>query len=307
MKYEVKNPIVLIVFKRPDTTRKVIEVIKKVAPRKIYIIGDGPKSNEDKEKCALVQDTIDKNIDWDCEVFKNFSDTNMGGPKRVPSGLDWVFEHEKQAIILEDDIIADPSFFRFCDEMLERYKDNEQIMHISGNNGRVSCKNHPYSYSFTVLARCLGWATWSRAWKKFDPKMKKWPEMKKNNKFKKLFLNEKLAMAMAQKIYEPLYLKKIKGWDYKWGFTCLSNRGLGIMPNTNMTEHIGYGEDAQHTKKKKIFNSLPSKEVMEFPLVHPKEIKICKKCEDKKYKIKHGFKSMVIKVINEILLKLKKF
>ena len=130
----LKVPVAFIIYKRLETTTKVWEVISNIKPSKLYVIADGPKCNEEKFKCKLVRNFVENNIDWECELIKVYSDTNLGCAKRVQTGLDYVFENEEMAIILEDDTLLDSSFFNFCEDLLERYKDDKRVAHISGCN-----------------------------------------------------------------------------------------------------------------------------------------------------------------------------
>ena len=158
----MKTPVVLIIYHRPELTKKVIEALRLVKPKKIFVIADGPKSKKDEKVCLKTRVLI-KTIDWDCQIFKKYANKNMGLRKRVVSGLNWVFEKVDKAIILEDDLVIDPSFFKFCEDLLNKYKDNKEIISISGNNfqfGKVSTKS---SYYFSHYVHSWGWATWRRA------------------------------------------------------------------------------------------------------------------------------------------------
>ncbi len=136
------TPVLFLVFNRAETTYKVFEKIRKVKPTKLFISADAPRANvkEDVAKCLQVREIINQ-IDWDCEVHTNFKCENMGCDKAIPSGIDWFFEHVDTGIILEDDCMANVSFFYFCQDLLERYKDDARIMHISGNNFLDGKKN----------------------------------------------------------------------------------------------------------------------------------------------------------------------
>ncbi|MBF0300827.1 MAG: glycosyltransferase family 2 protein, partial [Oligoflexia bacterium] len=159
--YIVKNPVIFIVYNRPELTKIIFEEIRKVKPKILFVIADGPKYIEQSQICQLTRDII-KNVDWECEIHKNFSPINIGCRTRVSSGLSWAFEKTEAAIIIEDDILPDPTFFRFCDEMLERYKDDERVMMISGTNV-LQISNSNDSYFFSRYPAIWGWATWKRA------------------------------------------------------------------------------------------------------------------------------------------------
>jgi len=151
-------PIVFIIYNRPDLTERVFDSIRKAKPNKLLVVSDGPRFTEDVEKCKCVRAVIDK-VDWDCEVLKNFPEVNLGCRKRVSSGLDWVFSEVEEAIILEDDCLPAPSFLSFCQTLLERYRDDERVMHISGNNFQFGISRTEYSYYFSKYTHLWGWAT----------------------------------------------------------------------------------------------------------------------------------------------------
>ena len=133
--FQLKTPVAFIIFNRPDTTERVFAEIVKAKPPKLLVVGDGPRANRegDAAKVAAAR-AITKRVDWPCEVLTNFSEVNLGCKVRVSSGLDWVFEQVPEAIILEDDCLPHQTFFRFCEELLERYRDDQRIGMISGDN-----------------------------------------------------------------------------------------------------------------------------------------------------------------------------
>src|SRR5665648_587346 len=163
--FQLKTPVAFIIFNRPETTRRVFAEIAKARPTKLLVIADGPRAThpDDAEKCAVVRAIID-GVDWDCEVLKNYSDVNLGCKRRVSSGLDWVFDTVEEAIILEDDCLPHPTFFRFCEEMLAKYRDDKRIAMISGDNFQFGKKRTEYSYYFSRYTHIWGWASWRRAW-----------------------------------------------------------------------------------------------------------------------------------------------
>ncbi|MFM7711944.1 MAG: glycosyltransferase family 2 protein, partial [Microcystis sp.] len=142
----------------PDTTARVFEAIRQAKPPKLLVVADGPRADraDDIEKCKAARAIIE-GVDWDCEVLTNYSDVNLGCKNRVSSGLNWVFDTVEEAIILEDDCVPDPTFFRFCEELLEYYRHDQRIMVISGNNFQFGKKRTGYSYYFSVYTHCWGW------------------------------------------------------------------------------------------------------------------------------------------------------
>lgn len=268
--WQLKTPVVLILFKRPNTTKRVFEEIRKAKPPKLLAIADGPRPDREgeKEACAAARSIID-GVDWDCEVLKNYSETNLGCGRRVSSGLNWVFNTVKEAIILEDDCVPHPTFFRFCEEMLERYRNDERISTISGQNVQFGRRRTEYSYYFSRYTKCWGWATWKRAWQNYDFDMKLWPEVR-DKKLLQYVFNEPKAVKIWTNVFQSMYDQKIDTWDYQWTFASFISNRLTIISDVNLSSNIGYGsEGSTHTTEATSpYNSL-AVEPMIFPLKHP--------------------------------------
>ena len=164
-----ETPIVIIVFNRPQLTRSIFAQIRNLKPKNLFIVSDGARAsvNGEKEKVIEVRKIFER-IDWNCNVKKNYSDINLGGKKRISSGLSWVFSLVSEAIILEDDCLPALSFFKFCEDMLEKYRDDHRIGMVSGNNYWPVEKISNDSYGFTKYMLTWGWATWSDRWNSFD-------------------------------------------------------------------------------------------------------------------------------------------
>ncbi|MBW4651339.1 MAG: glycosyltransferase family 2 protein [Kastovskya adunca ATA6-11-RM4] len=268
--WQLKTPVAFVIFNRPHTTEKVFEAIRQAKPPKLLVIADGPREDKpgEAEKCAAARAIIEQ-VDWDCEVLKNYSDVNLGCGRRPSSGFDWVFDTVEEAIILEDDCVPDPTFFRFCEDLLEYYRHDERIMSITGLNVQFGRKRTADSYYFSRYTNSWGWASWRRAWKYFDYEMKLWPEIKQGN-----FLTDILGEPRAVKVWSHTFDFTVNGhdaWDFQWAFACWLQRGLTIIPNENLISYIGYSlTDATHTKEERSqYNNLKV-EAMDFPLKHPK-------------------------------------
>ena len=143
----MNSPVALIIFNRPDHTREVFKRIAEIKPKQLFIVADGPRDEEDERKCLAARKVVER-ITWDCEVAKNYSEKNMGCKQRVATGINWVFENVEQAIILEDDCVPHPDFFRFCDELLIKYENDKRIMQINGSNFQLGCRYGDHSYYF---------------------------------------------------------------------------------------------------------------------------------------------------------------
>jgi len=266
--FQLKTPVAFIIFNRPDTTKRVFAEIAKARPPKLLVIADGPRADrpDDAEKCAAVRAIID-NVDWDCEVLTNYSDVNLGCKRRVSSGLDWVFDTVDEAIILEDDCLPHPTFFRFCEEMLEKYRDDERIAMISGDNFQFGRKRTGYSYYFSRHTHIWGWASWRRAWRNYDVDMKLWPEIRDGGWLKDL-LGSKVSYLYWKYIFENVYKGKVDTWDYQWTFSCWVHSMMTIMPIVNLVSNIGFGRGAVHTTEKNKFSEMKI-EPMIFPISYP--------------------------------------
>ena len=266
--FQLKTPVAFIVFNRPNTTKKVFAEIAKARPPKLLVIADGPRSNhpDDIKKCAEVRAIID-DVDWDCEVLTKYSTENMGCRHCPPKGLDWVFEVVEEAIILEDDCLPHPDFFRFCEELLEKYRYDERIAMISGDNFQFGRKRTPYSYYFSRYPHLWGWASWRRAWKRYDANMKLWPIIR-DGRWLQDILGDKKSVRYWTKQIENTYQGKIDSWDYQWVLECWIKNKLTVLPNVNLVSNIGFGSEAVHTTKRNKFADMKT-ECMDFPISHP--------------------------------------
>jgi len=269
--YLLKTPVAFIIFNRPETTKRVFAEIAKARPPKLLVIADGPRAShpDDAKKCAAVRAIID-GVNWDCDVLKNYSDVNLGCKRRVSSGLDWVFDTVEEAIILEDDCLPHPTFFRFCEEMLEKYRDDKRIAMISGDNFQFGRKRTEYSYYFSRYTHIWGWASWRRAWDNYDVDMKLWPEISDGGWLKDL-LGDKRSVWYWKYIFETVYKGKINTWDYQWTFACWIQSALTVLPNVNLVSNIGFDSEALHTTEKNNLSNLKT-EPITFPISHPSYI-----------------------------------
>lgn len=255
------TPVGFLIFNRPDLTEIVFEAIALAKPKKLFVIADGPRFPEEAEKCLSARGVIEK-VDWDCDVFTDFSDTNLGCGRREASGFDWVFSQVEEAIFLEDDTLPNPSFFNFCQILLERYRDDERIMHINGDNS-INPNRNDYSYYFSKYMHGWGWASWRRAWQHYDYHMKTWPEFKKAGLLE-FVCDDQYEQRFWRGIFDQMYEdpQVIDTWDYQWMYTCWSQNGLVIAPNTNLISNLGFNRaDAAHTTGESSRSSLPTTDI----------------------------------------------
>jgi len=295
-------PILFIVFNRPDTTKRVLEAIGKIKPSKLFIAADGPRKNKigGKEKCEEVRN-ICKKIDWECEVFTLFQEENLGCKIGATTAVNWFFQNVSEGIILEDDCLPNQSFFTFCKEMLEKYRDNEKIMHISGTNFQFGNKRGEASYYFSRCVHMWGWATWKRAWGKYDINTKGLEEYSKSKKIYGLFKSKKEAKFWISLI-KHVTKKNIDTWDAQWVYTILRLEGMAITPNVNLVKNIGFRNDATHTKTKSTSSNI-STETLEN-ITHPKFIYVDKEADKFTFE-KIFYRSPFKRILSKIRIALK--
>lgn len=243
-----KPPVAFFGFNRPDCTKVVFEEIRRHRPEKLFLVADGPRPTvpTDKSRCEAVR-KIMQSVDWDCEVKINFSEENLGCKKRMASGIDWVFSQVEEAILLEDDCVPCPDFFRFCSEMLIRYRDNPKVVHIAGTNYQAGQIRGDGSYYFSRFVHIWGWATWRRAWQNYDVTMRSWPQAREEKWLSK-FHATPLEWEFWTDNFNRVHAGEVDTWDYQWGYACWRHDGIGIIPNVNLITNIGAGPDATHTK-----------------------------------------------------------
>lgn len=240
-----KKPVLFLIFNRPDLTENVFEKISTVQPCRLYIAADGPRSAHplDKTLCNQSRKVINK-INWDCKVKTLFREKNLGCKEAVSQAISWFFEHEDEGIILEDDCIPNESFFYFCQEMLDHYRDEKRVMHVSGNNFQKEFKRGGGDYYFSIYNHIWGWATWKRAWKNYTTANL---DSKKLTSFINSTIQEKKAKKYWLYILKKIKNNKIDTWDYYWTFSIWQNNGISILPNKNLVKNIGFGKSATHT------------------------------------------------------------
>jgi hypothetical protein len=265
------TPVALIIFNRPAVTARVFEQIAAARPKTLLVIADGPRADMpgEAEACGAARAIIDR-VDWPCTVLKNYSYTNLGVGLRPATGLRWVFEQVEEAIVLEDDCVPHPTFFRYCDELLDRYRDDQRVMHISGDNWNFNPRPQPFSYFFSAYCYSCGWATWRRAFRHYDPEVALWPSLR-NTPWLMDLLGDREAVEFWADKFDRVHDAGIKkhGWDWPWLFACWAHRGLSILPSVNLITNIGFGDDATHTKRTDDDRAFVPVAEMPFPLRHP--------------------------------------
>ena len=266
--WQLRTPVAFIIFNRADTTERVFEAIAKARPPKLLVIGDGARDNRlgEADRVAATRAIIDR-VDWECEVLTNFSERNLGCKRRVSSGIDWVFEQVEEAIILEDDCLPEPSFFRYCEELLEKFRDDQRVCLIGGTNVQFGLRHSDSSYYFSRYPHIWGWASWRRAWDNYDIQMQDWQLLRRGTWLRN-WLNSRTQATYWRMCFDRVAAGEIDTWDYQWVFSCWRKGMLAITPSVNLVANIGFRPDATHTTAESVFADMPVQEIS-FPLTHP--------------------------------------
>jgi len=269
--HPLKTAVLFLVFNRLDTTKKVFEAIRQAKPPRLYVAADGPRADHpgEDEKVQAVRDYILSSIDWDCEVKTLFRDENLGCKRAVSSAIDWFFSHVEEGIILEDDCVPDQSFFPFCQELLERYRDDRRIMMISGMNYLFNKIEIRESYYFSRYYPIWGWATWKRAWSCYDINMSEWPKVGSERYLNQVYCHNKIVNFL-QDIFAKAHSNQIDTWDIQWFFTCIINYSLAICPKYNLISNIGI--TGSHADRADRFHFMPVKIIDVSQMVHPTNV-----------------------------------
>lgn len=237
--YNPDTPVLFLIFNRQDTALRVFEKIRKAEPARLYIAADGPRNEEEKIICDQVRSNILDRIDWNCEIKTLFRDKNLGCRKAVTEAISWFFENESEGIILEDDCLPADSFFGFCSQLLEKYRHDERIGHISGSNDQGNQPRGDGSYYFSALTGIWGWAGWRRVWKDYDIELKSYPLFEKSNYLDRLGSHGPFKHYWKHKFKTHYENQSLNSWDFQYAYLNLINNRLSINPNVNLTSNIG--------------------------------------------------------------------
>jgi hypothetical protein len=281
------TPVLFLVFNRPDTTSRVFAQIRAAAPRQLFIAADGPRSGRpgDAAKCREVRDIVDK-VDWDCEVKTLFRKENLGCALAVSGAITWFFSQVERGIILEDDTLPEPSFFRFCQTLLEHYADNERVMHIAGSSFVRKSRLPADAYYGSRYPNIWGWATWARAWRNYHFDPNDLPS------FEEVLAHGNVALTPGEvrqwkRCFENMQRNPKFTWDYQWFFSLWYNGGVCLTPSSNLITNIGFGAEGTHTFDPSWNIANVSATAVSFPLRHPSALEIDKRKDYHTFKTAH--------------------
>ncbi len=266
--------VLFLIFNRPDTTKAVFDQIRIVKPAKLFLAADGPREGniEEAKRCELTRHIVLNNIDWPCETYTMFRDHNLGCGPALEQAITWFFKHEEQGIILEDDCLPDQSFFSFCEELLHTYRDNDKVMHIGGSNFQNGLLRGKASYYFSAYSHIWGWATWRRAWQKYDFRMPDF-DLRESSIVLKSYQFKNDEIQYWNNIFSKIPLEFTPNtWDYQWMYAVLKSRGVSILPQKNLVKNIGFEGLTTHVfGDTKLF----AKETEDIAyIIHPDKIEI---------------------------------
>ncbi|MBA5794032.1 hypothetical protein H1R17_11900 [Flavobacterium sp. xlx-214] len=282
--------VALIFFNRPKPLAQVFEALRRIKPKKLFLIQDGARIGNEIDALKIEEcRKIVENVDWECEVHRNYATDNLSCDHRVFTGISWAFEFVDRLIILEDDCIPADSFLPFCADVLEKYKDDERIHMISGMNYFDSFNGTDDSYFFSNVAAGWGWATWKRTWdkiceeKNFDYLLSGNTADVLNEYIKEHGLKVKGIMdfvSVTRRLREEnLKSNKVISWEYSIGLIMFLYSSMIITPKYNLITNVGLTDDSTHavnslkkldSQTQKLF--FKKRFEIEFPLKHPKYV-----------------------------------
>jgi hypothetical protein len=262
-----REAVLLLAFNRPDRLRRVVDALRPDAPPRVYLAVDGPRPEveSDRERTRLTQAVADE-IDWQCEVRTLFREENLGCGRAVSSGITWFFTHEESGVILEDDLIPGPDFLRYCDVMLDRYRNDPRVFAVSGCN--LVPPNEiraPGSYRFSGITHIWGWATWRRAWQGYQFDLAGWPSRLPVSRLLRVVGWHPAQAAFWAAAFELVRRGHLDTWDHQFILTAMEHRGLTISPRVNLVENAGFDSDATHAQDRPGY--LRPVEPLTWPLV----------------------------------------
>ena len=293
------TPILFLTFNRLDHTKRVFNEIKKIKPKKFYVVSDGARGKvENEDKIVLqIREYLTSNVNWECELKTLFRNENLGCKISVSGAIDWFFRNEEMGIILEDDCLPSQSFFWYCQELLLKYKGTKKIFSITGYNFLNKWNEKDVSYFYSNLGGIWGWATWKDRWQFFDLNVNAFKEFNEQGGFERIFGN-KHGKVRSLEIYNAIFKYKLDSWAYPWAVARHVNNGLVCVPSKNLVKNIGFDFKATHTlsftKKKSIAHDI------DFPLIINSKIEADLKF-DKKYLEKKNIFQRIIPRLKKMI------
>ena len=265
-----KKAVLLIFWKRTHTLKRVIESISRYKPDRIYLSCDGGDSEEDRKRVSQARETVEELVNWECQIERRYLDWNSGCKKGCEGALDWFFGKESEGIILEDDIVATDSFFYYCSEALDAYRDSKTVGIICGTSFSENNTEYPNDYRFARIGHIWGWATWSDRWPSEEARMEFL-----ENPYRRRALRKKVGVQLANYYSHALYLVRsgrLNTWDIPFLCNLVLSNQYACIPGNNLVENIGFDAEATHTKIG--VSPLPKTGDIRLPLRLPRRIEV---------------------------------
>jgi len=263
-------PVLVVGFNRPDYLIQVFDAVRQARPKELFLALDAPREGRNDLPGYEASKKIFQSVDWPCNIHYNYADKNMGCRVRMTSAISWALDHVDRIVIFEDDVVPDLTFFRYCSELLERYKDDQRIGMIAGHDEHLHLKKidtYGDSYYFDRIASITGWATWRRAWRLHDVDMAYWPDVRKRFSLFNEIIKNRLYLKHLLSYNDKLFEHRVGAWAGMWLITMQKENMLCVHPFVNLTSHIGV-ESAREGDLLSAFNNR-KRQAMEFPLKHP--------------------------------------
>lgn len=274
-------PIVLLIHRRANALRAVIEALRKVRPNEIYVVADGLPADAPpqlRENIRAARDAIDL-IDWPCVIHQIYAEDQLGAQQRILTGLDEVFASTDTAIILEDDCVPSTQFPSFAADLLKKYSGSDRVMSIGGHRVVASNVNQTASYRATRYPSIWGWATWGSAWRSYREARLEMHEAFKDSWFERTFPSPLTAGFWRRALAAEFAGDDI--WDYSWTLAHRWRNVVALEPRVNLVTNIGFDSDATHTRDASYEAFQPAIETLKFPLKHPKGLEVDSEWDDR--------------------------
>ena len=277
--YKARNPVLVIVFNRPEQTARIAEVLRRVSPPRVYVAADGPRAGRagESDKCSAVLDVF-ASMNEQSQLFYKIHTTNVGCDSNVVSGVNWFFEREDCGIVLEDDCIPNDSFFEYCDSLLEKYQYNNRVMWINGYNMGYKNNELEGSYVCSSYALSSGWASWRRAWSSFRAVENMNTLASSADVLPTHLRVSRLTRFFWRYAFE--YARVTRAWDFQWLFAMWKSGGVACTPLTNLVTNVGFGIPGYHGGRYDDPRGHVPTSKLEAPLVDPHEVVPCVPLDD---------------------------
>lgn len=270
-------PILLIIYNRTEETHNLFQIIRKVAPAQLYVAADGHNPNvaDDYRHCLATRCVIKP--EWKCDQHNLFLEEHLGKTQMAYQSINWFFENVEEGIVLFDDTLPHTDFFYFCEQLLEKYRNNEDVMHIAGSNFLKKHMDKKTSYYFSAYSYLWGFATWKRAWRDFDLSLQNISDEEFNANMS-LYIKRNKVRKRWTKIFTILKKHELDYWEFQYNFHIWKKSGFCITPNNNLIQNVGFSRGKR--KVRKLMRG--TKPIL--PLHHPDGIRLNREADQKAYR-----------------------